>query len=100
MITGMHIFFVKATFSFEGRNNRDIKIGLLQLKAMLHLLSAFQMSNNVWINNAKDLDTAMPMYKLIDYSKNYRKATVTEIYLILLVLMTMILLLLIVMQAF
>ena len=53
MITGMHIFFVKATFSFEGRNNRDIKIGLLQIKTMLHLLSACQMSNIVWINNAK-----------------------------------------------
>ena len=43
----MHIFFLKAIFSFEGRNNRDIKIGLLPIKTVLHLLSACQMSNNV-----------------------------------------------------
>ena len=29
--------------------------------------------NNVLIDNAEDLDVVMPMYNLIEYSKNYRK---------------------------
>ena len=33
---------------------------------MLQLLAAYQMSNNVGINNAEDLDIAIPMYKLIE----------------------------------
>ena len=29
--------------------------------------------NNIQIDNAKDIDTVMPMYNLIEYSDNYRK---------------------------
>ena len=38
---------------------------------MLHLL----LINNTLIDNAEDLDIVMPMYNLLEYSKNYRKAT-------------------------
>ena len=31
--------------------------------------------NNVLIDNAEDLDVVMPMYDLIEYSKNYKKTT-------------------------
>ena len=31
--------------------------------------------NCVKIDNAEDLDVVMPMYKLLEYSKNYRKTT-------------------------
>ena len=31
--------------------------------------------NGVKIDNAEDLDVVMPMYNLIEYSKNYRKIT-------------------------
>ena len=31
--------------------------------------------NNTLIDNAEDLDIAMPMYNLLEYSKNYRKTT-------------------------
>ena len=31
--------------------------------------------NNVLIENAEDLDIVMPMYNLLEYSKNYRKTT-------------------------
>ena len=31
--------------------------------------------NNVLIDNAVDLDIVMPMYNLLEYSKNYRKRT-------------------------
>ena len=33
--------------------------------------------NNVLIDNAEDLDVVMPMYNLLEYSKNYRKTTVS-----------------------
>ena len=31
--------------------------------------------NNTLIDNAEDLDIVMPMYNLLEYSKNYRKTT-------------------------
>ena len=31
--------------------------------------------NGVKIDNAEDLDVVMPMYNLLEYSKNYKKAT-------------------------
>ena len=31
--------------------------------------------NNALIDNAEDLAVVMPMYNLLDYSKNYRKTT-------------------------
>ena len=31
--------------------------------------------NGVQIENAKDLDVVMPMYNLLEYSKNYKKTT-------------------------
>ena len=35
----------------------------------------FKNNDNKLIDNAEDLDVAMPMYNLIEYSKNYRKTT-------------------------
>ena len=32
-------------------------------------------NNGVKIDNAEDLDVVMPMYNLLEYSKNYRKTT-------------------------
>ena len=37
--------------------------------------SCIKKINNKFINNAEDLDVVMPMYNLIEYSKNYRKTT-------------------------
>ena len=31
--------------------------------------------NDVKIDNGEDLDVVMPMYNLLEYSKNYRKTT-------------------------
>ena len=46
---------------------------------MLHLSIVFQV-NGVKIDNAEDLDVVMPMYKLLEYSENYKKQQeVTEI---------------------
>ena len=46
----------------------------MDLKTIHHLLTAFQI-NGVKIDNAEDLDVVMPMYNLLEYSKNYRKTT-------------------------
>ena len=42
---------------------------------MYHLLTRFQKINGVKIDNPEDLDVVMPMYNLLEYSKNYRKTT-------------------------
>ena len=42
---------------------------------MYHLSIVFQKINGVKIDNAEDLDVVMPMYNLLQYSKNYRKTT-------------------------
>ena len=31
--------------------------------------------NDIQIENAEDLDIVMPMYNLLEYSKNYKKTT-------------------------
>ena len=55
---------VKGTIFIEARNNRDIKNRSLAFK-----------NNAPLIENAEELDIVMPMYNLIEYSKNYRKTT-------------------------
>ena len=41
----------------------------------MHNFSCISKINNTRIDNAVDLDIAMPMYNLLEYSKNYRKTT-------------------------
>ena len=40
---------------------------------MLHLSIVFQKTNGIKIDNAEYLDAVMPMYNLLEYSKNYIK---------------------------
>ena len=42
---------------------------------MHHLPIVFQKINGIKIDNAEDLGVVMPMYNLLEYSKNYRKTT-------------------------
>ena len=51
------------------------EIKILHLKTMYHLLTRFQKINGLKIDNPEDLDVVMPMYNLLEYSKNYRKTT-------------------------
>ena len=44
---------------------------------MHHTDHAYQKTNNTFINNAEDLDIAMPMYDLVEYSDNYSLTTGT-----------------------
>ena len=39
------------------------------------LINCILKINNVLIDNAEDLDVVIPMYNLLEYSKNYRKST-------------------------
>ena len=73
----MHIV-VKGTITFTKTNRRgiiDIRNRLLAFKNNAPFTNCISKINNVLIDNAKYLDVVMPMYNLLEYSKNYRKAT-------------------------
>ena len=55
---------------FSDRRNR-----LLAFKNNASFTNCISKINNVLIDNAEDLDIVMPMYNLLEYSKNYRKTT-------------------------
>ena len=64
---------VKATITVTGINNRSRKNRPLAFKNNASFISCISKINNMLIDNAQDLDIAMPMYNLIEYSKNYGK---------------------------
>ena len=66
---------VKAIITVTGINNRSRKNRPLAFKNNAPFISCISKINNMLIDNAQDLDIAMPMYNLIEYSKNYRKTT-------------------------
>ena len=51
----------------------------LILKNTARFVSCMTKVNNEFIEDADDLDTVMPMYNLLEYSKNYRK-TIGSLY--------------------
>ena len=63
------------TITVEGYDNRGIKNRLLAFKNNTLFISSIFKINNVLIDNAKDLEVEMPMYNLIEYSKNDIKTT-------------------------
>ena len=56
-----------------------LEIRPLILKNNAPFLSCISKINNELIEDAEDLDTVMPMYNLLEYSKNYRK-TIGSLY--------------------
>ena len=56
-------------------NTNDLIDGKLAFKNNAPFISCVSKISNVLIGNAEDLDVAMPMYNLIEYSKNYSKTT-------------------------
>ena len=48
---------------------------VLRLKNNATLINCISKINGIQIDNAEDLDVVMPMYNLIECSKNYRKTT-------------------------
>ena len=57
------------------RNFIDTRNRFLAFKNNAPFTNCISKINNVLIDNAEDLDIVMPMYNLLEYSKNYRKTT-------------------------
>ena len=62
----------KITVTNPNHNAYDKK---LAFKNNALFLSCISKINNKLIDNAEDLDIVMPMYNLLEYSKNYRKTS-------------------------
>ena len=65
---------VKGTITVTNPNDGNCKYKLV-LKNNAPFTSCISKINNTLIDNAEHLDNVMPMYHLLEYSKNYRKAT-------------------------
>ena len=69
---------VKGTITLTETNERgiiDIRNSFLAFKNNAPFTNCISKINNVLMDNAEDLDVVMPMYNLLQYSKNYRKTT-------------------------
>ena len=67
--------FVKGDITLEGDNDANKRNKKLVFKNNASFINCASKINGVKIDNAEDLDAAMPMYNLSEYSKNYKKAT-------------------------
>ena len=66
---------VKGEVTVTGVSNNSKKNRPLAFKNNPPFTNYISKINNVLIDNAEDLDVVMPMYNLLECSKNYRKAT-------------------------
>ena len=66
---------VEGTITLEGDNNANKQNKNLAFKNNAPFINCISKINGVKIDNAEDLDVVMPMYNLLEYSKNYRKTT-------------------------
>ena len=70
---------VKGTITVAGNNLRDRQDRSLILKNNAPFVSCITRINGELIEDADDLDIVMPVYNLLEYSKNYRK-TIGSLY--------------------
>ena len=70
---------VNVTITVAGNNPRDRQNKPLILKNIAPFVSCITRINGELIEDADDLDIVMPMYNLLEYSKNYRK-TIGSLY--------------------
>ena len=66
---------VKWDITLEGDNSANKTNKNLAFKDNAPFINCISKINGVRIDNAEDLDVVMPMYNLLEYSKNYRKTT-------------------------
>ena len=66
---------VKGTITVKGNDKTEWKNRLLEFKNNTPFTNCISKINNVLINNAEDLYVVMPVYNLLQYSKNYSKTT-------------------------
>ena len=66
---------VEGDITLEGDNDANKQNKNLAFKNNAPFINCISKINGVQIDNAEDLDVVMPMYNLLEYSKNYRKST-------------------------
>ena len=66
---------VKRDITLEGDNDANKRNKNIAFKNNAPFINCISKINGVKIDNAEDLDVVMPMYNLLEYSKNYRKTT-------------------------
>ena len=66
---------VEGDITLEGDNDANKRNKNLAFKNNAPFINCISKINGVKIDNAEDLDVVMPMYNLLEYSKNYRKTT-------------------------
>ena len=62
---------VKGTITVEGTNDANKRNKNLNFKNNAPFRSCISKINNTFIDNGEDLDIAMPMYNLLEFSNNY-----------------------------
>ena len=65
--------FVEGDITFEGDNDANKQNKNLTFKNKASFINCISKINGVKIVNVEDLDVVIPMYNLLEYSKNYRK---------------------------
>ena len=66
---------VEGYITLEGDNETNTRNKNIAFKNNAPFFNCISKINGVKIDNAEDLDVVMPMYNLLEYSKNYRKTT-------------------------
>ena len=66
---------VKGDITLEGDNDANKRNKNLAFKNNAPFINCISKINGVKIDNAEDLDIVMPIYNLLEYSKNYTKTT-------------------------
>ena len=66
---------VEGDITLEGDNDANKINENLPFKNNAPFINCISKINDIKIDNAEDLDVVMPMYNLLEYSKNYRKTT-------------------------
>ena len=73
------VYFVVKGYIVLTKAIRERPVGIrnrfLAFKNNATFTNCISIINNVLIDNAEDLDIVMPMYNLVEYSKNYKKST-------------------------
>ena len=67
---------VKGTITLtktDGKGFMDIRNRFLAFKNNVPFINCISKINNILIDNTEDLGVVMPMYNLLEYSKNYKK---------------------------
>ena len=71
---------VKGDITLEGDNDANKRNKNLAFKKNAPIINWISKVNGGKSDNAKDLDVVMPLYNLLEYSKNYRKTSLWNYY--------------------